>query len=351
MVFVEFPDVRHDRTTEETYSSITGDAEGWYRVESYGRLRFEVTPHGDWQMMPKRTTDYGNIQSDGNAHREYISTALSLFDTGSINYDDYDIAYVVAAKAPEVPKVLYNSPTLSAGIDVPTNNGTVRHAVTFGRDSYERGSHVLLHETGHLFGLPDLYLFPRADQVFLSPNDWLNPVGAWDIMCDLDLGQHFLGWHKYKLGWLDESQLFYLKSSEVSLLLNPFESAEGVKVLLLPSESESTLYVVEIAQPLGKNQEYRDKGILVYTVDAAVETGKRPVSVVSGPDKSPSADETNKYGALCVAYLEPGATENFDLEDGKKIEITNEKRVGSGFQVRARQFVTTNAMPSAPAVV
>ena len=351
MVFVEFPDVRHDRTTEETYSGITGDAEGWYRVESYGRLRFEVTPYGDWQMMPKRTTDYGNIQSDGNAHREYISTALSLFDTGSINYDDYDIAYVVAAKAPEVPKVLYNSPTLSAGIDVPTNNGTVRHAVTFGRDSYERGSHVLLHETGHLFGLPDLYLFPRADQVFLSPNDWLNPVGAWDIMCDLDLGQHFLGWHKYKLGWLDESQLFYLKSSEVSLLLNPFESAEGVKVLLLPSESESTLYVVEIAQPLGKNQEYRDKGILVYTVDAAVETGKRPVSVVSGPDKSPSADETNKYGALCVAYLEPGATENFDLEDGKKIEITNEKRVGSGFQVRARQFVTTNAMPSAPAVV
>ena len=343
MVFVEFPDVRHDRTVEEACSIITGDAKDWYRIESYGRLRFEVTRHGDWQMMPKRTTDYGNIQSDGNAHREYISTALSLFDTGSINYDDYDIAYVVAAKAPKDSGFLFNSPTLSAGIDVPTNNGTVRHAVTFGRDSYERGSHVLLHETGHLFGLPDLYLF--------NSTDWLEPVGAWDIMCDLDLGQHFLGWHKYKFGWLDESQLFYLKSSDVSLLLNPFESAKGVKMLLLPSESESRLYVVEIAQPLGADQEYRDKGILVYTVDAAVETGKCPVSVVSGPDKSPSPNETNKYGALCVAYLEPGATENFDLEDGKKIEITNEKRVGSRFQVRARQFVTTNAMPSAPAAV
>ena len=108
---------------------------------------------------------------------------------------------------------------------------------------------------------------------------------------------------------------------------------------------------MEIAQPLGADQEYRDKGILVYTVDAAVETGKRPVSVVSGLDESPSADETNKYGVLCVAYLEPGATENFDLADGQKIEITNEKQFGSGFQVRARQFVTTNAMPSAPAIV
>ena len=199
---------------------------------------------------------------------------------------------------------------------------------------------MLLHETGHLFGLPDLYLFPRRDQVFLSPADWLNPVGAWDIMCDLDLGHHFLGWHKYKLGWLDESQLFYLKSSEVLLPLAPFESAEGVKMILLPSESESKVYVVEIAQPLGKNQEYRDKGILVYTVDAAVKTGERPVSVVSGLDENPSADETGKYGVLCLAYLAPGETQAFN-SGSQKIEITNEKRSGSGFQVRARQFATT----------
>ena len=77
MVFVEFPDVRHDRTVEKACSIITGGAKDWYRIESYGRLRFEVTPHGDWQMMPKRSTAYGNIQGDADAHREYISTALA----------------------------------------------------------------------------------------------------------------------------------------------------------------------------------------------------------------------------------------------------------------------------------
>ena len=239
----------------------------------------------------QKTTDYDNIQSDANGHREVHQHGVELVPTGSINYDDYDIAYVVAAKTPEVPEVLFNSPTLSAGIEVLTNNGTVVHAVTFGRDSYERGFHVLLHETGHLFGLPDLYLFPRRDQVFSAPKDWLNPVGAWTL-CATSIWATTFGWHKYKLGWLDESQLFYLKSGEILLPLAPFESVEGVKMILLLAESESKMYVVEIAQPLGKNQEYRDKGILVYTVDAAVKTGERPVSVVSGLDENPSADET-----------------------------------------------------------
>lgn len=115
----------------------------------------------------------------------------------------------MAAKTSETPAVLFNSPTLSAGIEVPTNNGTVQHAVTFGRDSYERGFHG-------------------------RQND-------------------------------------------------PAPVRKRVKVVCCGN-----------AQPFGVNQEYRDKGGLVYTVDAAVATGKRPVSVVSGLDESPNADETSK---------------------------------------------------------
>src|SRR5262249_17683437 len=241
---------------------ITGDATDWNRFEPCGRPRFGGTRTANGQLMPKKTLAKANIQTAPEAPRKNTTTPLGCFLPVTSNYDDYHIAYVVAAKTPEAPEVLFNSPTLSAGIEVPTNNGTVRHAVTFGRDSYERGYHVLLHETGHLFGLPDLYLF--------NSTDWLEPVGALGLMCDLDFGQHVLGWQKYKLGCVDESQVFYVKSGEVSLRLAPFESAEGVKMILLPSESESRVYVVEIAQPLGMNQEYRDKGILVYTVDAAV---------------------------------------------------------------------------------
>jgi M6 family metalloprotease-like protein len=344
MVFIEFPDVRHQATTAAVATRVVGHVKEWYRGESYGRLRFEVTPFGDWLNMARNTTDYSDIQSDGNAHIEYIRAALSLFADGSVNYGDYDIAYIVAAKTPDGSRVLYNSPTLSAGIEVPTNNGTVRHVVTFGRDCYERSCHVLLHETGHLFGLPDLYLFNNVD--------WLSPVGAWDIMCHLDLGQHFLGWHKYKLGWLDESQLFKLKSAEVSLLLHPFEMLQGIKMLVIESESASKVYVVEIAQSLGEAREYRDKGVLVYTVDAAAETGKQPVAIVSGRDRKPTEEDSARYGPLCAAYLAPGATQTFELGERRRIEVTNERQVGSAFQVKARQFSIETPTPSrAPGVV
>jgi M6 family metalloprotease-like protein len=329
MVFVQFPDCAGTKPTRDVAAHVTGDARNWYMKESYGRLSFTVTPCGEWRLMPEKATAYEQIARDGNAHRDYISTALRLFAPDEINFGDYDIAYVVAAETPE--NVLPNSPTLSAGIDVPTNNGTVRHAVTFGRDCYTRTFNVLLHETGHLMGLPDLYTFGKTYP------DLIQPAGAWDIMCHLDGGKHYLGWHKYKLGWLDESQLLYVKSGEVSVTLHDFGSPYGIKLIVLPAESASKVYVVEVAQPLSSEPELCCHGILVYTVDASLATGGDPVKLASGPDAAPEPDETERYGARYYACLPAGDTQLFDLEQGDKIAVTNERQDGSHFLVRVKR--------------
>jgi M6 family metalloprotease-like protein len=326
---VEFPDCAGAGPTRDVAAHITGDALNWYKKESYGRLSFAVTPYGDWRMMPEKATAYEQIARDGNAHRDYISTALRLFSPDEINFGDYDIAYVVAAETPA--DVLPNSPTLSAGIDVPTNNGTVRHAVTFGRDCYTRTFNVLLHETGHLMGLPDLYTFGK------NYPDLIQPAGAWDIMCHLDGGKHYLGWHKYKLGWLDESQLLYVKSGEVAVKLHEFESPYGIKLIVLPAETESKVCVVEVGQPLSTEPESCCQGILVYTVDASVATGANPVNLASGPEAAPDPDETARYGARYYACLPAGATQLFDLEQGGKIAVTNERQEGPHFHVRVKR--------------
>ncbi len=63
-----------------------------------------------------------------------------------------------------------------------------------GSGSYdETGYRVLPHENSHVFGLPDLYTQEGG-----------GAVGHWDIMSeDWGASNDLLGWHKWKLGWLD----------------------------------------------------------------------------------------------------------------------------------------------------
>ena len=328
MVFVDFSDVPGKRSPDEARKCVVGESAEWFRRESYGRLRFSVeTPVLEWRRMPRAATAYDKIRSDGAEHAAYITTALRLFAADEIDFAQYQIAYIVAAETPvDAPYVgvLDLSPTLSAGIPIATNNGAVHHVVTFGRDSYHRGFRVLVHETGHLFGLPDLYRFhPDASGA------WLTPTGAWDIMCDLDHGWHFLGWHKYKLGWLDESQLIYFSSGELSVRLTALESAQGVKMIVLPSEHSSQLYIVEIAQPLGDNETFRDKGLLIYAVDASVATGHEPVSVL----RCGSRSEDLTVGMRCNDFVAPGESHIVRLPNGERVEVFNRERHGADFEV------------------
>ncbi|MBM4262415.1 MAG: hypothetical protein FJ145_13420 [Deltaproteobacteria bacterium] len=335
MVFVDFPDVVGSGSLDDVkklVKLIVGDSEDWFWRESYGRLEFVIeTPVLQWRRMPGPAADYAAIKHDWQAHQSYIATALKLFSTDEIRFDQYQVAYVVAAATPEndpaYQEVLHNSPTLSAGIPVATHSGTIHHAVTFGRDAYTRGCRVLIHETGHLLGLPDLYLFnPEASGEFRGP------VGCWDIMCDLDQGRHLLGWHKYKLNWLDESQLVYFTSGELETTLTSFDTAQGVKMILLPSEQTSQLYVIEVAQPLAESDEFRDKGLLIYTVDAAVPTGHEPVRLL----KCGTKEGDERIGLRCHDFLAPGQTRMVTLANGARFEVINRRQVDSDFEVAVR---------------
>src|SRR5262245_39204983 len=109
MVFVEFPDARGTDTVNNVAAHVIGDAPAWYKTEYYGRLKFTVEPLGNWRMMPASAPSYNAIKTDWAAHRDYISTALKLVPAAETDFAQYNIAYVVAAKAPA--GVLDNSPT------------------------------------------------------------------------------------------------------------------------------------------------------------------------------------------------------------------------------------------------
>ncbi len=147
----------------------------------------------------------------------------------------------------------------------------VRHGVTFGADARSRasGPYILVHETGHLFGLPDLYDYGR------SGGDIHRHVGDLDLMGNVFQSRRFLAWHKWKLGWLDPAQLRCLNGSgTLEETLSPVDTAGGVKAVVVPL-TESRAYVVEVASSSGS--------AIVYSVDATVPTGSGPIRVAAGP--------------------------------------------------------------------
>jgi hypothetical protein len=89
---------------------------------------------------------------------------------------------------------------------------------------------------------------------------------------------------------------------------------------------------VEVAQALGEDEQFREKGLLVYTVDASVATGHEPISVL----QCGTAEEDSAVGPRCNAYLAPGENRLLELAKGARVEVTNRKRIDADFEVTVK---------------
>ena len=101
--------------------------------------------------LPSTSYSFGTFET----HKEYISAAASLFSRSDVRFSDYDFVFAVAPQNAGFPL----SPAFNAnrGQGASSPSGEIRLAVTFGTDSYANRYINLVHEVGHLFGLPDLY--------------------------------------------------------------------------------------------------------------------------------------------------------------------------------------------------
>src|SRR5262249_31887037 len=143
----------------------------------------------------------------------------------------YDIVYVVGSKNKGTPI----SPTWLArpGTGIRVGMAEIRHAVTFGNDIRNRnwGWQTLAHETGHVFGLPDLYNYKQDT---LRHKDMQRHVGCWDVMGNQQAGSEYLAWHKYKLGWLSDQSVLVAKKTSRTGVITPIDEKGGVKAFVVP---------------------------------------------------------------------------------------------------------------------
>jgi M6 family metalloprotease-like protein len=301
MLFVDFPDLHASESTHILYQHLVPRARRWFAEVSYGRLRLEVTPVSRWFGMPRPLRAYG--LADGISSPEqhaYLKEAVAAAQH-DVDFSGYQILYVVAPKGTGVER----SPAFHQfpGSGIAVDGTEIRYGATFFEDTKldaRYDANVLIHETGHILGLPDLYDVP-------SPRFWsgFRFAGGWDTMSWNEPGFHFLAWEKWKLGWLRSNQLACLDGPAVlTATVTPLERVGGLKAIVIATGDSSAL-VVEARRRIGQDRALCTEGVLVYYVDASVRSGYGPVRVHPA-QLDRSSDLRDRCGPLYNAPFAPG---------------------------------------------
>lgn len=326
MVFLSFPDHRPALTPDEIAADYFPATSDFFERASYGRFRLAPHPQKQWIGMPRPSTAYG-IQRDWapEDRAAYLRDAVAVADA-RVDFAAYDVVYFVAD--PDAPGVDSDA-TKVVNFDRPLRaDGTdLRRIVTvFERHPPDRN--VLAHETGHVFDLPDLYHRPTDGK-----GDWDTYVGDWDVMgSQFGMAPDLFAWHKWKLGWLDATQVDCVQSGSSLHTLQPLAEApvrgrSGGTRLAVVRTGPGSAIAVEARGSASNDGDTCTEGVLVYRVRNEAASGGGPIEVLDAHPATEACWDRSVYPPLADAPLEVGET--FTVP-GERITIEVADRTRSG---------------------
>ncbi|KOU57384.1 M6 family metalloprotease domain protein [Streptomyces sp. MMG1533] len=333
-LMVDFSDAPGSGSALDRFGEFFPQTQEWFRTSSYGRLDYRPeTPIRHWLRMPRsfRAYDIERGAPFDPGYRQLVQDIVATADP-TVDFRSYDFLNVLVtpnAGPSALDTVL--SVTFAGNPEAPVADGVPVANASFvysrqddGSGSYDQtGYRVLPHENGHVFGLPDLYTQEGG-----------GAVGHWDIMSeDWGADNDFLGWHKWKLGWLDATQVSCASTpGTTDYTLTPLARSGGPKLVFVPVDRR-TGYAVELRTREGNDETVCRPGILIYKVDADVDTGRGPVTVYdSRRDSGGCTRSPNVHAELSDAPFAPG--EEFrDLKRGVRIAVAGAELSGD-YRVR-----------------
>ncbi|MGM1077830.1 M6 family metalloprotease domain-containing protein [Streptomyces sp. H28] len=326
-LMIDFSDAVGEGDALDRYREFFPSTQEWFRTSSYGRLDYRSDiPIPDWLRMPKSFRAYG-IERGAPFDPGYRRLVRDIVEAADprVDFRAYDMVNVLVtpnAGPSALDTVL--SVTFAGNTEAPTADGVPVANASFvysrqddGSGSYDStGYRVLPHENGHVFGLPDLYTAEGG-----------GAVGHWDIMSeDWGANNDLLAWHKWKLGWLDTDQVHCAAAPGTrDYTLTPLADTGGPKLAFLPLDEQSG-YAVEVRTQAGNDEAVCRPGVLIYKVDANVDTGMGPITVYdSRRDSGGCTRSPNVHAELSDAPFTPG--ESFvDRHEGIRITVLEATR-------------------------
>jgi M6 family metalloprotease-like protein len=267
---VDFPDAIGAEKPATAYFEMARETNRYFQKVSGGAVSFSFQILENFVRMPFSASKFNLGNWGGGDPGGYYSAALREADP-LVDYSKFDAVYVLSPRNIAWNQIAYGPAFPSAFMteDGPVNNGTIS-----GADAYQNfpgaGWKWMAHETGHLFGLHDLYTPPAAPATF----------GSWDLM-SLNWSTKAIelsAWNRFLLDWLGAEEyrctdLSGPQSQDLSFTLSPLTSTVTTDKALFFRLSDYKILVAEYRSSGGFDSvPESEAGLLVYTVDMRVKT-------------------------------------------------------------------------------
>lgn len=294
MLLVEFSD-RRAADAEPPYQDMAPymeflqGAREWFARSSYGQFDFSLaSPQIEnklgWIMMDRKATEYRAGGSTVPMHAYIAEACQKAYDLFGLKVDDFDLLVIMPpqgkAGLSNGPAYIHHKPTGSKEpnvnrvvyVDHDKKPHYIDTAITVGNDLFRWGYRWAIHESGHTFGLPDLYSYlPFINEVRIGAFFF---CGGWDMMGNISgHSTDFLAWHKWKLRWIRDDQVDVVSQAgqnPSTHFITPVETPGGSKLVVVRT-GLATAYAAEFRTKLGVNAlDDRGKysGVLLYRIDA-----------------------------------------------------------------------------------
>lgn len=267
----------------------TGSVLDAYNEFSYGLVTLQSTVLA-WVTLPQNQAYYCGTNSGlggdyPNNAQKMVEDALALadplvnfgqFDTDNDGYVDA-IDFIHSGYGAEVNGAPVNSIWSHQGslpgdwTSADNNGNSVKVKVrpyhteaalwgTSGTDITRIG--VICHETGHFFGLPDLY---DTDYTSRGLGNWCMMANSWGFAQDQLRPPHFSAWCKAFLGWTTPSESL----DPATFILGQAETF-GHAAKITHGYPDGEYLLIENRQPVGMDVNIPQGGLAVYHVDENV---------------------------------------------------------------------------------
>lgn len=179
------------------------------------------------------------------------------------------------------------------------------------------------HELGHLFGLPDLYLYS---------NNSSEATSVWSLMCSSgNPPQYFTAYERYQLGWLDTTNNIKPITSSGDYTVNVTKGYDGTNTVAFVVQgtgdyTDQYFYFEYRNKNLEENYfevNLGDPGLICYRIDSSVVTGNmyaKPYGLYvfsenGKADKSSSLMLDESFGNLDIRSTDKAITYQQEIDD------------------------------------